>query len=254
MDIQNMIKEYTDWLYSGFTAVKVGEYYELTTPYLDRYNDHLQIYVRQEKNGSYLLTDDGYIINNLKSSGISFSRSPKRKEMLHRIANNFGITIQDDSLQIQALKSNYPQKKHMLIQAMMTIDDMFIAEPNAVKSFFSEDVGLFLDSKEIFYSKDFSLVGKTGSIYVYDYHLQRTKDKPERFCKPINSLNVNSRNLTLFNWVDTKEKREDESELILFINDEKEVNTSDLEALQSYDVNYILWSQRQNSEKISLLM
>nr|DAI64267.1 MAG TPA: protein of unknown function DUF1828 [Caudoviricetes sp.] len=136
MDIQNMIKEYTDWLYSGFTAVKVGEYYELTTPYLDRYNDHLQIYVRQEKNGSYLLTDDGYIINNLKSSGISFSRSPKRKEMLHRIANNFGITIQDDSLQIQALKSNYPQKKHMLIQAMMTIDDMFIAEPNAVKSFF----------------------------------------------------------------------------------------------------------------------
>jgi hypothetical protein len=115
-------------------------------------------------------------------------------------------------------------------------------------------VGLFLDSKEIFYSKDFSLVGKTGSIYVYDYHLQRTKDKPERFCKPINSLNVNSRNLTLFNWVDTKEKREDESELILFINDEKEVNTSDLEALQSYDVNYILWSQRQNSEKISLLM
>ena len=47
MDIQARIREYTDWLYSGFTATKVGEYYELTTPYLDRLNDHLQIYVRQ---------------------------------------------------------------------------------------------------------------------------------------------------------------------------------------------------------------
>ena len=62
MDIQKMINDYTDWLNSGFTAVQVGEYYELTTPYLDRYNDHMQIYVKQESNGSYLLTDDGDII------------------------------------------------------------------------------------------------------------------------------------------------------------------------------------------------
>ena len=119
VDIQVMIKEYTDWLYSGFTAVKVGEYYELTTPYLDRYNDHLQIYVQQTANGCYFLTDDGAIIRNLKSSGFSISRSPKRKDMLNRIARNFGVTINGDCLEIVATKSNYPQKKHMLLQSMM---------------------------------------------------------------------------------------------------------------------------------------
>lgn len=253
MDIQSMIKEYTDWLYSGFSAVKVGEYYELTTPYLDRYNDHLQVYVRQEQNGSYCLSDDGYIIRNLKSSGVSVTRSQKRKEMLERITKNFGVSIRDGALEIQATKSNYPQRKHMLLQAMMTVDDMFIAEPNSVKNFFTEDVGLFLDSRDIFYSRDFSLVGKTGSLYVYDYHIQRTKDKPERFCKAINSISESSRNLALFNWVDTKEKRADKGDLIVFLNDEKGINDSDIEAFQSYDVGCILWSQRQSEESLALL-
>ena len=255
MDIQKMIKEYTDWLYSSFSAVQVGEYYELTTPYLDRYNDHMQIYVKQESNGSYLLTDDGDIITSLASSGLFISRSPKRKRMLEHITRNFGISMNGNALEIRARKDTYPQKKHMLLQAMMTIDDMFIAEPNPnnVQNFFAEDVGAFLDSNDIFYSRDFSLVGKTGSLYVYDYHLQRTKEKPERFCKAINRVNENSRNLALFNWVDTKEKRMDQSKLILFLNDEKQIKDADLEAFRSYDVNCILWSERDNPANLALL-
>lgn len=125
-DIQNMIREYTDWLISGFSAVKIDEFYELTTPYLDRYNDHIQIYVRQNKDGTYFLTDDGAIIGNLKSSGVSFSRSKKRRNMLLHIAGNFGVTVNGDCLEIQAAKSDYPQKAHMLIQAILTVDDMFM--------------------------------------------------------------------------------------------------------------------------------
>lgn len=253
MDIQKMINDYTNWLNSGFTAVQVGEYYELTTPYLDRYNDHMQIYVKQESNGSYLLTDDGDIITSLASSGVSVSRSPKRKKMLEHIARNFGVSINGEALEIRATQSTYPQKKHMLLQAMMTVDDMFIAEPNNVQNFFAEDVGVFLDSNDIFYSRDFSLVGKTGSIYVYDYHIQRTKSKPERFCKAINRVNESSRNLALFNWLDTKEQRIDESQLILFLNDEKQIKDSDLDAFHSYDVNCILWSERDNPANLALL-
>ena len=253
MNIQDMIKEYTDWLYSGFTAVQVGEFFELTTPYLDRYNDHLQIYVKQNENGSYFLTDDGYVINNLESSGVSFQRSSKRRELLNRISRNFGVTINGNCLEIQATKSNYPQRKHMLIQTMLTIDDMFIAEPNAVKNFFIEDVGLYLDANDIFYSRDFSLAGRTGSLYVYEYHLQRTRTRPERFCKPINKLSETTRNLTIFNWLDTQEKRADKGELVLFLNDDKGIDPSNLDALRSYDVNFILWSQRNEQESLKLL-
>ena len=45
MDIQKLINDYTQWLKSEITFSKIGEYYEITTPYLDNANDYLQIYV-----------------------------------------------------------------------------------------------------------------------------------------------------------------------------------------------------------------
>ena len=46
MDIQKLIDNYTSWLRSEITFEKVGEYYEITTPYLDNANDHLLIYFK----------------------------------------------------------------------------------------------------------------------------------------------------------------------------------------------------------------
>ena len=173
--------------------------------------------------------------------------------MLEHIARNFGVSVNGNNLEVHASKSHYPQKKHMLLQTMMTIDDMFIAEPNAVKNFFAEDVGLYLDANGIYYARDFSLVGRTGSIYVYDYHIQRTHSRPERFCKAINRVTESTRNLTLFNWIDTQEKRSDKGNLILFLNDDNEIHDTDLDAFSSYGVDYILWSHRQDENNLALL-
>lgn len=125
MDVQEMINSYTDWLNCSFSFIQMGEYYELTTPYLDRNNDHLQIYVKQEPNGTYLLTDDSNTISNLEAAGVSIIKSKKYKYMLERIVRDFGISINGSNLEIQATKSNYPQKQHMLLQAMMAIGDEF---------------------------------------------------------------------------------------------------------------------------------
>ena len=48
MDIQSLINDYTNWLKSEITFSQIGEYYEITTPFLDPSNDYLQIYVKQE--------------------------------------------------------------------------------------------------------------------------------------------------------------------------------------------------------------
>lgn len=248
-----MIGDYANWLKNEISIKKMGEYYELTTPYLDRYNDYLQIYVKQDEKGRINITDDGYILRNLNSCGINFRRSSKRQDMLYKIIQTYGVELQEDSLITTATMSNFPQKKHMLVQAMLTIDDMFMAEPNTVKSFFVEDIGAYLDSHEIFYTRDLSLIGKTGSIYNYDYHLQRTRHRPERFCKAINKLTESSRNLALFNWVDTIERRTDAANMIVFINDEHPTSKTDLEAFLSYNVDYILWSERNQFENIGKL-
>ena len=54
MDIKKLIDEYTSWLNKEITFEQVGEYYEITTPYLDNANDYLQIYVKQDGNDIFL--------------------------------------------------------------------------------------------------------------------------------------------------------------------------------------------------------
>ena len=48
MDIQSLLDNYINWLKSEITFSQIGEYYEITTPFLDPSNDYLQIYVKQE--------------------------------------------------------------------------------------------------------------------------------------------------------------------------------------------------------------
>ena len=57
MDIKKMIDSYTDWLNKSISFEKIGEYYEITTPYLDRFNDYLQIYVKQVDEDDVFFTE-----------------------------------------------------------------------------------------------------------------------------------------------------------------------------------------------------
>jgi len=43
----------------------------------------------------------------------------------NKIAGKFGVTVAGDRLEIQATESDYPKKEHMLIQAMLAVDNMF---------------------------------------------------------------------------------------------------------------------------------
>ena len=56
MDIQSLIDDYANWLKSEIKVEKVGEYYELTTPYLDNANDYLQRFCFMKKVICFLLS------------------------------------------------------------------------------------------------------------------------------------------------------------------------------------------------------
>jgi len=252
MDIQKMINDYTVWLRKEITTAAFGEYVELTTPYLDRFNDYMQIYVKQNVDGTISMTDDGYIINNLISSGMTFKKGSNRQRMLDRISVNYGISILGEEITVTATADNFPQKKHMMVQAMISIDDLFVTSSENVKDLFLEDVETYFLANDIFYSKDFSLLGKTGTLYTYDFHLQRTREKPERFCKGFNKLNLSKRDLTLFNWIDTQEKRGDNGELIVIYNDENSITDSVLVGFKNYGIKTMPFSQREDAAYLSL--
>ena len=252
MDIQKMIGDYTAWLRKEITTAAFGEYTELTTPYLDRFNDYLQIYAKQNSDGTITFTDDGYIVGNLVSSGMTFKKGSNRHKMLTKVAAKFNVAIEGEEIVATATSHSFPQKKHMMVQAMLAIDDLFVVSPEAVKNFFLEDIETYFIANEIFYSLDFSLQGKTGTLYNYDFHLQRTKEKPERFCRGFNKLNLSKRDLTLFNWMDTQEKRGDSSELIVIYNDDNSVSDDVLTGFYNYGIKTVPFSQRQEQSYLNL--
>jgi len=252
MDIQKMIDDYTAWLRKEIVTTDFDEYVELTTPYLDRFNDYLQIYAKQSSDGAIELTDDGYIIGSLISSGMTFKKGSNRHRMLNKVAAKFNVSVVDEDIVTTATVHNFPQKKHMMVQAMLAIDDLFVVSPETTKNLFLEDIETYFNANGIYYSVDFSLLGKTGTIYNYDFHLQRTKEKPERFCRGFNKLNLSKRDLTLFNWIDTQEKRGDSSELIVIYNDENPVPGDVLTGFYNYGIKTVPFTQRQEQRYLKL--
>ena len=137
-DPRQILDEYLDWLREHSEVRTVGEWEEITVPFLDRHNDYLQVYVKRH-DGDVLFTDDGYTVIDLEQSGCSLT-SPKRRGLLDLTLNGFGVKLDNDSLVVKATAGDAARKMHNLVQAMLAVDDLFyLAEP-VVTSLFFEDV------------------------------------------------------------------------------------------------------------------
>ena len=55
-EIQNLLDKYLLWLKDKTTLRQVQDWIEITTPYLDRHNDYMQIYVKHD-NGGFVISD-----------------------------------------------------------------------------------------------------------------------------------------------------------------------------------------------------
>jgi len=122
-EIQALLDEYVAWLRQKTHLRQVDDWVEITTPYLDRHNDYLQIYARRQGNG-FLLTDEGYIINDLEESGCKLE-SPKRRALLQMTLNGFGVQLVENRIETHATTESFAQRKHNLIQAMIGVNDIF---------------------------------------------------------------------------------------------------------------------------------
>jgi len=250
MDIQKLINEYGDWLKQEISFSKIGEYYELTTPYLNNANDYLQIYVRQDDD-TIFMTDDGETINSLEMTGFKFT--PNRKTNLNRILTQYGVQLNGKSLVCKSSINTFPQKKHMLVQTMLSVDDMFLVTKNRVSSIFFDDVQQFLDSNEIYYTENVIFTGISGYAQCYDFVLQRTKNSSERLCKAVNNPSKSNMANVLFSWDDTKSVRRPDSKLVVFLNDTGKIANGVEEGFKNYNSAVIKWSERSKKENVALL-
>lgn len=243
MELNNLIDDYTAWLRQKTVLRPIDEWFEITTPFLDRHNDYLQIYAKKTASG-YELTDDAYVISDLRSSGCDID-SEKRTQLLQEVLNGFNIQRKGDALITMASPDNFSIRKHSLIQAMLAVDDLFYLAQPYVTSLFVQDVAAWLDSRDIRYIPNVKFTGKSGYDYKFDFVIPKSKKHPERIISTINHPDKNAAVKVFTSWVDTKEARPTDAEAYAFINDIKPPSSSVLQALKKYEIRPILWSQRE---------
>ena len=247
-EIQTLLDQYMKWLKDKTALRQIEDWVEITTPYLDRHNDYIQIYARRE-NGSYILTDDGYTIDDLKRSGCELE-SKKRRDLLTLTLNGFGAKLEENALVIHASSDNFPLRKHNLLQAMLAVNDLFYLAVPMVASLFLEDVISWLNLNDIRYTPKVKFTGKSGYDHLFDFVIPASRKQPERILQTINRPSRETAQRLAFSWIDTKEVRPDNSRAYAFLNDSEHIpSASVIDALRNYDVNPVLWSRRDEAQE-----
>lgn len=245
-EIQQLLDHHTRWLRDKTILRQIDhtDWFQITTPYLDRHNDYLQIYV-QKKDSTYTITDDGYIIDDLTNSGCSLD-SPRRQELLNITLAGFGVHREGDQLIIRANAESFPQKKHNLIQAMLSVNDLFYLASPHIFSLFYEDVAQWFDVSDIRYTSKVKFTGKSGYDHMFDFVIPRSRQQPERIVQAINNPKKDTAEAIVFKWLDTRETRSSATRLYAFLNnDSTPVSPAVLDALRSYELEPVLWSERE---------
>lgn len=249
MDCQQVIAEYLKWIKDNTVTktVEEGKVCSISTPFLDRHNDHLDIYLLKT-NDNLKLTDNGYTIADLKMSGFEIN-TPKRESILKTALNGFGVKMNgNDELYVDANPQNIGQKKHYLLQAILAVNDMFNLAQETVYSLFKEDVELYFKSNDIFFSKDIKLTGKSGFDHNIDFLIPASKNKPERLIKAINTAKKDTVLSSIMAFNDINQTRETPTKNFVVYNDlEKEVSKDVIGALDNYSVKHIPWSHKELS-------
>lgn len=246
-DCQKLIDSYVEWLRRGLSVEQIGDACELTTPFLDRHNDHLQVYAVR-KNGGIELTDDGYTLADLKTSGLDLD-TPRRKSLLHSILGGLGVHTDGTSIKVEASPANLGKRMHALVQAMLAINDMFMIAQPRVATFFFEDVRDYLDRHHVRYSERVKLAGKSGFDHAIDFLIPPSAKRPERIVQAISAPKRD--NIVAYLWAleDTRKARAGERqapEAYAFLNDQEQSVGGDLiEALNAYQVIPAVWSDRE---------
>lgn len=243
-EIEKLLSDYRAWLKDKTTLRELdGDWVEITTPYLDRHNDALQIYARRENSG-YLLSDDSYTIQDLQASGCNLN-TDKRQDLLRMTLAGFGIKLNEEALEVRATGETFPLRKHNLIQAMLAVNDLFFLAKPVVESLFFEDVIAWLDANDIRFIPRPKFTGLSGYDHLFDFVVPKFRKQPERILQAINRPTRDYAEAFIYAWNDTRDVRPPESKAYAVLNDaEQAISSGVLEAFKNYGIEPVPWGSR----------
>ncbi len=100
----------------SMTLRQVGGWVEITTAYLDRHNDHLQVYAERTGTG-FSLTDDGGTVADLETNGL-----PPDQNSVRWILEKYGVRMDGKALTVQAETDYFSLRIRNLVRAMLEVE------------------------------------------------------------------------------------------------------------------------------------
>lgn len=242
--MKDLINSYTDWLKQKINYSQIDGFFEVSTPFLNHMNDQVQFYLKRDERDRIYMTDDGDTIRNLEMAGVDIS-TPFRQRELNFILNRFGVILKGKELTTMATPATFPVRKHNFIQAILSVDDLFILAVPKVESFFLEDVTNLLQKSNIRFSPNIILQGKSSFQHKFDFLIPPSTKAPERIIKVVASPKKQNIIAQLFAFEDTKQARNNEG--IVILNDlEKDVAPEVLQAIAEYGIHDFSWKNKEN--------
>lgn len=238
---------YLSWLRSGTLSESLSEKVsELTTPFVDRHNDHIQVYAERQPGDKFLLTDDGYIWSELRSSGVE-TRGVRREELVQSLLAGHGVHLDGHALQANATIGDLGRKIHSLVQAMLSLDDLFVLAQPTVGPTFLHDVATFFDERDIRYTPAAKFSGRSGLDHLINFVIPKSRHAPERFVQVVNAPRRDRVENLLFAVADTRSARSAETEFYAILNDARRGIAPEVAAaFDAYAVKARRWSNRDD--------
>lgn len=242
LNIHKLVENYINYIHSSFDIEEIDKTtYEITTPFLDNSNDHICLYALI--NGDKVtITDNGDTLRNLTLSGMDF-KTQKRRQELGVILNGFNIYQKNNELYVEANASNFAAKQHNILQALISVNDMFVLSSGKVGGFFFDDVAKYLDDIDARYIKSVSLEGKSHLSHKFDFIISKSKNQKERLIKTLNTPKSDNFKASLFSFSDLLDDRKQTTDSIIILNDEKAISDGIINAAEEYKIKAILWSE-----------
>lgn len=246
-----LIAEYGEWLKRESSVRNVGEWREVTLPFLDRSNDDLCFYVRTT-DGVTSFTDDGYTMASFDLNGVTITES--RRERINRLALRFGAMVGDDGQITLETEGSRPDAMNRFVQALTDIGSMLETSQKRVLSYFADDVALKLDSCQVFYTPNVGIRGVSSYEHSFDFLFQRSANHPTRFCQAPNRFDKDAVKDIMFGWDDTKKDPKRRDSRLIVIGDDRQtpLQRGALTAFRNYGVTVIPYSKLEERAPVEL--
>lgn len=235
-------KLYTDWLYNNIEIEVLSNCTEISFPFLDRHNDYLQIYIEKYENG-YRLSDDSYTISDLNICDVDILTSDYRKNILNCILKSTNVQIKSEELFIFSDKVNLIKNCNNLLQAMSSVNDMYMLSKPNISKLFNEDVSSFFQTNHVKFKRNYKAKGKSTYNHSFDFLIPDKNILINTIYEPTKS-NIEK---TLFECMDIRQRNTCNFQFTIILNDSiKDIKPDVTSALNQYDVHYNNWSNKDN--------